>query len=389
MLRHSPVIKAIAQLYANSKAGRTGQGSLDFQPELKVVLSQAKSTDGDARAQALIDLAEAEATDLIQLERHRRDPDIILKVRLPLGNEARLFECIGEPAPAARRQLLAQQFKNATALDVPDEWRSGWTAFCQRLERAAACGENISPFSRDALDENTELLTVLSKILGWRGESLVRFVSCVICQNSKRLEELAMIEREGEFGGKLRGKLGRLLEQITGGQIRTLDDLAILPNPRSALAHGPLKLCLDGDWLDFARLHGAYRIAASDIERAESAITSAKRCLTVENETSFHELAKLRSGELLIQTSFPGSGTLKLLQRLPADMEFWHFGDSDDAGFEILRVLRQKSGRDFKPLLMQRGRIPFEQESLGRPQLPSWPFYLAETELPGTANGQA
>src|SRR6266550_4683277 len=28
--------------------------------------------------------------------------------------------------------------------------------------------------------------------------------------------------------------------------------------------------------------------------------TPAHRCLTVENETSFHELAKLRSGELLI-----------------------------------------------------------------------------------------
>ena len=56
---------------------------------------------------------------------------------------------------------------------------------------------------------------------------------------------------------------------------------------------------------------------------------SARRCLTVENETSFHELAKLRSRELLIRTSYSGSATLALLSKLPNAMEFWHFGDSD------------------------------------------------------------
>jgi hypothetical protein len=112
-----------------------------------------------------------------------------------------------------------------------------------------------------------------------------------------------------------------------------------------------------------------------DIQRADEVATIARRCLTVENETSFEELAKLRSGELLVQTSYPGSGTLALVHRLPVTMEFWHFGDSDEAGFDILRVLRDKSGRDIESLHMERGRIPFEQESLGRPTKPTWPFY--------------
>jgi hypothetical protein len=86
-------------------------------------------------------------------------------------------------------------------------------------------------------------------------------------------------------------------------------------------------------------------------------------------------LAKLQSSELLVQTSYPGSGTLKLLQRLPSEIEYWHFGDSDEAGFDILRVLRELSGCDFRPLHMQKGRIPFEQEALGRPKFEEWPFY--------------
>jgi hypothetical protein len=45
------------------------------------------------------------------------------------------------------------------------------------------------------------------------------------------------------------------------------------------------------------------------------------------------------------------------------------------AGFEILRTLRERSGRDFHPLHMEAGRIPFEQESLGRPTRKTWPFY--------------
>jgi hypothetical protein len=66
---------------------------------------------------------------------------------------------------------------------------------------------------------------------------------------------------------------------------------------------------------------------------------------------------------------------LKLLRRLPAEMQFWHFGDSDEAGFDIVRVLGEKSGRHIQPLHMQRGRTPFEQESLGRPNRSNWPFY--------------
>ena len=142
--------------------------------------------------------------------------------------------------------------------------------------------------------------------------------------------------------------------------------------------------------------------------------TTATRCLTVENETTFHELAKLRAGVLLVCTSFPGSGTRAFLRRLPDSMEFWHFGDTDPAGFEILRDLRERAGKPFRSLHMQfrddpdsslltaeekralhrladcpfmreerntlqailsaghKGR--FEQESLGRPTTP-WPFY--------------
>jgi len=142
-----------------------------------------------------------------------------------------------------------------------------------------------------------------------------------------------------------------------------------------ALVHGPLKLDFAGVWLNLGQLQGAFRLAEADIVRASGVETDAKRCLTVENEATFHELAKLQSGELLIQTSYRGYGTLKLLERLPHAMEFWHFGDSDQAGFDILRDLRERSRRAFQALHMEPGRIPHEQEALGRPSSSKWPFY--------------
>ena len=376
MKPRSPVLEALARRYERRQAGRTGEASRDVLVDVEDLLRDAGAAEGDARAVAEQQLREAGKIGILKLEPlHKRDPSSLHQVRFSPTNEVKLYESIGGQSPKSVRDALAEQFSTAAVQKVPVRWRDGWKAWCERIRAAALAGKSVEPFDRQPSKENQKLLTLLPQLLAWEGESLVRFTSCVLCGDSKTLESLAAMDRDGEFSDKLRGKLGRLLEEITSGQIRSLDDMGILLNPRFALIHGPLKLRLDGEWLDLGQLRGAFRLAESDIERAESLVTTGRRCLTVENETSFHELAKLQSSELLIQTSYPGSGTLKLLQRLPAGMEFWHFGDSDEAGFDILRVLREKSGRNFQPLHMQRGRIPFEQESLGRPKLKSWPYY--------------
>ena len=372
----SPILEALANRYTRSIAGRSGEAGRDLWLDIEELLRDANSVEGDSRAVAEQQLRDAEQAGILKLEPlHKRDRASLHQVRFSPACEARLFDFLGRSSPASARAALAQQFAHASARELPERWRDGWTAWCERMRVAALAGKSVEPLDRQPTKVNEELLALLPRLLGWEGESLVRFASCVLCGDSKTLESLAARDRDGEFRDKLRGKLGRLVEEITGGQIRSLDELGIVPNPRFGLIHGPMKLQLEGEWLDLGRLIGGFRLGEADIRRAESVVTSARRCLTVENETSFHELAKLRSGELLVQTSFPGSGTLSLLSRLPDTMEFWHFGDCDEAGFEILRVLREKSGRDFRTLHMQPGRVPFEQESLGRPTRRTWPFY--------------
>ena len=409
----SPILRALARLYAESNAGRTGLGQRDFLVDLKKLLAAAQCMDGDDRELAMRHLHEQDG-NLLTLEGPHRDRDIIHQVRFPVANEGRLFAAVNEPSPTARRQQLAQQFAVAARSTIPEGWRAGWTDYCTRLQQAALQGAAIHPFSRDDRQSNAELLDLVPRLLAWPAEgggSLLRFASCVLTGYSKRLGELAAEDN----AGLRRGKLGAILEQVTGGQVRSLEDLGILPTPRFALVHGPLRLELDGTWLDLSRLQGPCRLSETDLLRASRVDCPARRCLTIENETSFHELAKLNSGELLICTSYPGSATLALLAKLPATLEFWHFGDSDPEGFDILRDLRTRCGRTFQSLFMtwrpaaaapaldladrrlitrllelpamkpehqalqqmlqagHKGR--FEQESLGRPTQPTWPFY--------------
>ncbi len=313
-----------------------------------------------------------------------------------------------------RREMLAKQLSEAAQFEVSECWRESWQILCRELSEAALHGNAVAPFSRNDMDGNAELLALVPPLLAWRqrgGESLLRFASCVLAGNSKRLGDLAAENSEGRHTGKL----GAILDRVTGGTLRCLEDVGISQTPRFALVHGPLRLLLNDAWLDLGVLRGPVRLSATDINRASQIETGARRCLTVENETSFHELAKLESGELLVCTSYPGSATLAFLEKLPSTLEFWHFGDSDPEGFDILRDLRERSSRPFRALHMKwrsaafverlkpdqiqllqaligsatmqseqkilrqmlngGTKGSFEQESLGTPRHRKWPFY--------------
>jgi hypothetical protein len=359
-----PILNVLARRYEVTQVGRTGVGERDLILDYERFLTGAGCHEGESRQLAEQTLRDAEKRGLLTIESHKLDPGLLERIRFRAANEPALFARIGELSPTERRRRLAQQFAEVEGEPtVPERWRASWGDFCRSYQAAALTGSSMQPFERDDLALNAELLSLLPRLLAWSSESLIRFASCVLCGPSKRLEELS-------------GRLGQALAKATRDEIRSLEDVNILSNPRFALIHGPLRIKMEGAWLDLGLLQGPFRLSLEDIAAAELIETTARRCITVENETSFYELAKLRSAELLVQTSFPGAGTLGLLKRLPTTLDFWHFGDSDEPGFNILADLRTRSGRNFQPLHMERGREPFEQEALGCPNRAHWPFYV-------------
>lgn len=395
-------LDTLADLYERSKAGRTGRADRDFQTDFRAFLLQAQATDGDPRARLVESLERAQALGALHLDRHPRDASLILKIRIRSSHEPVLYRLLNRPTPNTQRTAIAQEFLSAQRLVVPAEWTDRWITTTQAWAQAATLGEPIAPFSKTDPAHNREVLQLIPRLLGWRNESLLRFASCVLCGNSKRLETLSP-------------KLNAILHQITLGQIQSLEDLGILPNPRFVLVHGPLLLHIGPHKLDLSALRAAFRLSGEDIRLAETIHTPAPRCLLVENETTFHELAKLSSGTLLIQSSYLGSATRTLLTRLQGQTEFWHFGDTDPEGFDILRDARERTGLIIRSLHMRhRPHSPsptltpeqkrilqrliddpllsdlhtelqalqasgclgaYEQESLGHPTLTAWPFY--------------
>ena len=260
------VLESLALRYERSIAGRTGESKRDLLLDVEELLRDTNAIEGDAWVVAEPRLREAEQAEILKLEPlHKRDRRSLHQVRFNPANETKLFAAVNRSAPEMVRQTLAGQFATAATFSLPERWRAQWCAWCERMQLAALAGRSVEPFDRQPTQDNAGVLALLPRLLAWEGESLVRFASCVLCGDSKILESLAARDHDGEFRDKLRGKLGRLLEDITDGRIRALDDLGILPNPRFALVHGSLKLQLEGEWLDLGRLHGSFRLSEEDL----------------------------------------------------------------------------------------------------------------------------
>lgn len=334
-------LQAFAGLYRRSSAGRGG-ATKDYVLDWEKFLRATDRDDGDARELAVRELFAAERLSggRFVIDRDLRTGGE-LRLRLKRrGGEEWLFSVTGMPAPAEERKTLAAYLRDGREIPVPENHAGGWRAWLERLAASALAGGPVTPFKRDDPTGNQVLLEALAGVLNWRGESLIRYASTVICRDSKALEAL-------------RPRLHAALREVTGRETASLDDFGISDTPRSVLIHGPLVLGLPHGRIDFGVLTGPVSISATDLAEARSVECGAASVLTVENESVFRELAKRRPGVLLVQTSFPGAATRLLFDRLPAELRCRHFGDSDPAGFDILRDLREKTGRRIEPVMMR------------------------------------
>lgn len=335
----NPTLRALAEAYRRSSAARRG-AMRDYLVDREVFLRDAGLDDGDAREVAEQELLAAVrgSGGMLTIDRDPRSGhEGLIRLRRE-GGEAWLFTAVGLPSPAGEREALAGFFRLAAG--TPVSRAGGWRAWCEALAARAREGASVEPFKRGDAAANAALLEALAGVLNWREESLVRYASAVICRDSKALENL-------------RPRLLAALREITGRVEVSLEDFGISDKPRSVQIHGPLVLELPGGRIDFGCLSGPVSVSAIDLAAAVSVECRARMCLTVENESVFLELAKRKAGVLLVQTSFPGAATRLLFERLPPDLACHHFGDSDPAGIDVLRDLREKTGRDVTPVMMR------------------------------------
>ena len=335
--RRSTVLEYLAKGYEASRAGKTGGEQTTHWVAWEKLLSEAGCASGEAYDLARADLRRADQEGAIEIENRRGE---WRRIRVTQSCETHLYRLLGRPSPSERRGAWRTLFEEAGEWLVPEFRRPAWQAFCRERANLVARGEGFEPFSRAKLSQARLQLDLAAQLLAWDRPCLLRSASAQLCHNSKRL-------------GLWRGTLEKLLQAASGGAVSGFLDLGIEDNPSTVRLHGPLRLRRGGHWINYASHTGEYSISESDLENVEKVETTAPRCVTVENPTTFHELVRLGCGDLFVCTSYPNDATVRLLQSLPDGVVLHHFGDTDPWGFDVLLSLRVKTGLPIAPLHMR------------------------------------
>ena len=364
---------------------------------------------------ALREAESEEAKGHIKLHRLKTRKYLVQNLELPLSSEPWLLGLFNRrlPAESMTASLLEVSKAEGTA---HERFPKLWTEWCRYIKETFRSGKNLRPLYWRAPDNVRCMLVLIHRLtsLEWREGALIREVSIEIGLNSKGLER----QRRG---------VEACLKQMFGRPM-SLQSLGIVLTDSRADISGILTLHYDDGRVQvIEELKAVYSISLDDLMRATHATTPAKRLLTIENsKTTLRRIATSNNdgSSLLAACSFPTTALLRLIELLPSSVQVFHFGDTDPAGFDILSKLRQGARRRVLPFLMERRNIAlkrelgeydqavlprllgdpmlrdvvehiraisesackgdFEQETIGLPDLGSWPFFSSAME---TATG--
>jgi Uncharacterized protein conserved in bacteria C-term(DUF2220) len=270
------------------------------------------------------------------------------KVDLIAAGAPAIYKLLGratrDEQEAMLRQLLAAQSPNA-------RWYSeflGW-AQLQLDARLSVAPLRLSSGPIDA-QWNRDLLAALAAVANLRTPGLERKFSVQLFGDSKRFDDL-------------RNAVVRVLRQHDPESSAYGDDDGALLRahlleraPEYVPIAGPLVLQAKDRLLDLAPFVPSVAIPATILRDATVSGSGADAAVTVENITSFSELAGVKPPSVLaIYTGgFASPTVIALLRAIRAkrpDLPFFHWGDMDVGGLRILAHLRKNVG-EIRPLAM-------------------------------------
>lgn len=335
-----PVVRALIDAYRRSRHGRTGAGQRDYHLLYdKLVHKLAHATVSQEKRGRLV-LDRLRAAGLIRWDHVRLQRNEIKTIYIAQASEKDFFLAVGAVPPSVMRgnttDILAKHLDALTGHTHEAEWRAV-------LKQAIYDIEN--GYSADGLPNDAglhdEILTATAAVLNNRHRIRIRKLSAQKLPNSKVL-------------GERQDTVERFMTQFLPPDLATLEAWQVIKNPPTVLMRGPLGLEMDdGKTVDELPSDSPYRIKEERLVHAASAFTSAKRCLSIENETTFYEMVEVNVDDLIVHTSYPSGLVVKLLRLLPKSVRLEHWGDTDPHGYDVLRVLREKTGRTIYPWRMR------------------------------------
>ena len=334
----NPVIQALAAAYRASRAGSTGKAARAFSiPYEKLVHERASASVAEERRAYSI-LLRLEAMGVLRLTRKPLARDIIKSVFIEPDSEAHFFTSLNESPPRLERHEIVASL--ARHLDVLGDhsFASGWRGAIQEAMEDIANGRSPDGLPNDAGLYDEILRATAVVVANQQPVSLRRL-------GSEKLRDSKLLKRR-------RDSIERFMTQFLTPDLATLDAWQVADDPPAIQLHGPLGVEIDDTMVSEVGQLSPYTLTDEAIAGATRVYSSAPRCISIENFATFREMASSRSGDLLIHTSYPSRSVVALLRALPAKMALYHWGDTDPWGYDILRVLREKTGRKIEALRM-------------------------------------
>lgn len=396
----------LAELHRQWQSARGGKLGASLQPYRRdwVKLMDALGISGVEEETAVREALTLHDKGCIQVKSYGVRRHLIQSIALPLKSEAWLRELFGGVDAAELQQQSLALVAEAEAL-AHGRYPQLWSRWCGELREAFTEGRGLSPVNWRQPAEVGKMLSLVRRLTEteWTAGISVRTVSKEVGLDSKDLE-------------KCQGSVESALTCFFGN-VTSLQSLGITGSASHVWLAGPLVVHFeDGSTVNHAASRGCYSVDHVDLKRVASITTTAQRFLTVENlKATFRDIAAANEdgATLIAASSFPTTAMRLVLEKLPAGLPHYHFGDTDPAGWHILLKLRELSpavqplhmhwrpgkgpspltafDRDLLPKLLanpllqdcrtemetmmdRNDRGDFEQESFGMPRK-NWPFY--------------
>jgi len=411
-MKRSKWLEVLHKQWLTARGGRVDAAARSFRRDWEKLLDDAGVASAEDRQAAAREAEKEQALGHVKLHGLKGRAYLVQKIEIPLEAESWWHEQFGSRAGSDCQQRSLEVLHDSFDRNHPLLLEL-WIALGQSLMAAFTAAKTLGPFSWREPERVSFLLGLLFDISSreWPRGTLLRDASASMGHDSKLLEGYQTA-------------LTRAMELLFGREM-PLEALGIQTSNSTLYFSGPLTLHFengDSHATDFLRFESTLPVA--EIERAVRITTPAERLLTVENrKTTFLQLARVDAGRstLIIATSFPSQAMRLLLEKIPAELPHHHFGDTDPAGWDILRCLREVTPRPVMPFFMNwrpcanspsltsrerqilvrlladprmndcagglrsmleaSARGDFEQESLGAPDLAGWPFYSAARGL--------
>ena len=279
-----------------------------------------------------------EKTGMITVKRKKRgkiETDVIASVQLNLEKLSDAYRLLGRRPKADRNDeilSLLNQYMNCTPL-LHD--------FCQ--EQVDRINSNRKPQYSDDLVKLEQILKVLAEVENVEEEVFIRNFSIRVLGDSKAFGKIktsvvSILCKYGEYADK----------------DHVLENLNIVNNPGYVYAKGNGRITVSGQVIDFGSLDGDLGLSSALLDNIESVQVYASKVITIENLTTFNSYAD-KDAFAIYLGGYHNSIRRKLIRKIHEqnpDLAYFHYGDIDAGGFNILLDLRAKTGISFVPYNM-------------------------------------